>query len=350
MTLLRQRPGTRPQQSSLSTLGKPIRGPAKTELIVTQPKSRLSIQAGQLSLALALYKQTQISPSEVEFSVPYVDGGDVVIETAPFGTYIPSTTAIIELVELVNDELLLRKYSFNRQATRYVLEGEDDSPLRRTLRIGINEQVRLVVDGVELDSSSYIKQLNKLTLTPPISDSIIDVYVYRDAATTSGKIVPLTFECPSITGALDIEHRKLSSWGRSVSTESDLGFRVTAYSFGVDLDKAKTYLFRRAYVITGSGEQIALNLSQVALLIGSPPYAFEDKRIDQYVTLENLASERISLQAYPDGSHALSVSETAFTDTIKLIREVQQLSLEDVTSQTVSLLPKAQARYTIGPV
>lgn len=347
--LLSQRKGTRPKRYDVSIFtdfeSRGFKAPIASLAVTAEP---VSLESGTGVLTAGFVVRNVVGLNAV-FEVPTGVAGTTVVETQASSVQLPDFSVILELIELeplAQDE---RTYTYAPKNVFFFAEGEDDSDLSRTLRIDpLKDQVKVIVDGIVLTSLDYSIAVDKVTFNPPITGaSRVDVTVYREPVLTQDNKLSIKFS-KLLRGD---EQRKIIAWGNTVGSMTDLGDRVSLMCTNMAKFKpAKTYLVERAYV--EDQPTIELDLTRVPLLLGYKPYAFEDKRLDLFVTLSTLTTERCSLQRDTDGALVLKTNSTAFTKAIISNTDFLPFSSfnDDNNSQLISVVSKPASKTVIGPV
>lgn len=347
--LLGQRKGTRPERYDVSIFTDfEARGFKAPSLAAAPAAAVISLESGVGVLTAGFVRRTVVGLNAI-FEVPQGASDFAIIETQPAAVQLPDSVIILELIELgplTNNE---KRYVYSPTTTMLFAEGEDDSDLRRTLRIDpVNDQVSVLVDGVTLDPLDYVVTTDKVTFNPPLSSvSRVEVAVFRSPELTADNTLLLEFSA-LLRGD---ELRTQISWGGAIGSHTDLGLQRVSY-ICTNLSKiipAKTYLVTRAYV--KEQPNIEVELTRVPLMLAYKPYAYEDKQLNAYVKLSALQTTRCSLQRDEDGVLVLKAPISVLTASVVFNRDYLPFLVgDDVNSQATSLVNRPSVASVIGPV
>lgn len=347
--LLGQRKGVRPKRYDVSIFSDfETRGFQAPIAAAAAVASHSSLESGPRVLTAGLVRRTVVGLNSI-YEVPTGVSSWTQIETHNSATLLPDLTIVLELIELEPLAKNERRYVYAPNVTVFYIDGEDDSTLRRTLRVDpAYDEVKVIVDGIELDVADYTVSLDQITFNPALTDtSRIEVVVFREPELTTDNVLLLRFAKLARTDEL----RPTLAWGGSVGSTTDVGSLVSLFCTTLGrFNVTKTYIINRAYV----EEQplVELDLTRTVMLLGYKPYAFEDRRLDAFVKLSALKDEQFSIQRDDDGVLILKVAQAAFTQAVVPNKDYLPFSLfgDDTSSQATSIVAKAPARTVIGPV
>lgn len=352
LSLLGQRKGTRPRRYDVSIyidfedrgFKQPI-APAEPEPVM------LNVESGMGVLTMGLVHRQINAMNQAVFSVPTsTDGGvtstQTVVEVAPGFTILPSFNVMLELIELEPLSKNERHYLFNSKVAIYFLSGEDNSALRRTLRVDPTDNVNIFIDGISLSKLEFDVEQDKIVFHQAIYASQLEVTVYKEPELTADNTLLLKFQSVLKTDPI----RSTLAWGSHVNVlVPDIGANLICM-YCLDLtafNPIKTYLLKRAFV---EGTTTELDLTKVMMLLALKPYAFEDRRVDTYLLADALKINKLVLQDDIDGYQVLKISANALTSTIIQCTGWDVIAnVTDTNANATSVVTKALDKTIIGP-
>jgi hypothetical protein len=298
------------------------------------------------------------SGSSHSFEVLDSNGVKFVLETNPNTVQLPSTiTANLVLFKISPNLLQFKPYSYQVSGSVQVIRGIDDSLNANSLRFNSTNNVRVFINGVELDSSQYDRSVDdQITFTPAIyeTNNVIDILVYNDLSSSisTSEIVKLKFDVLNSSDQTDLSFLTANSWGDSCSVKykderfllhcCDISKLTPDFSYGI------SYL----EISNGTTTKNVLP-SEFGLLLGSSPYTSHDKELYSFLRGSNLLNGITVLYYGQDESTGLTeirVVESVLTQLTRPLIPSRNVDLTSVESSTLVSQNKLNHQYVLGPV
>lgn len=251
-------------------------------------------------LTIAGPRRTVVGAQAV-YSILDTDGNLFELETRNINTLWPTTSRIDILVyEITAAVLSSQRYTFTFNSIAQLVEGIDDSKEARLMRFGPTDQLKVLVNGVELEDSQYDRsQDNVIRLTPGVvaSEVTVEVYVFKDrlANVPADKLIRLTCKPLSTTIAEDLAFRQECAWGdvgRIQTNGIDRSLLYCTDTSGLEERKTYTVAYFEAFNSDGGSRQI--DPDEIWLLLSDAPHSFVDKRLDEVIKGGALVQQKFS--------------------------------------------------------
>ena len=335
------------------------RGTSLTAAVASEDEEDISLFTGGGSgmLTMALPTRTELGTTHT-FEVLDASGSTFVLDTEPDSITLPTNvSANLILYKISPDLLQFKRYTYLVSGYVQVIQGPDDSPNKNNLKFTASNNVRVFINGVELDSNNYDRSTaDMITFTPAIyeSNNVVDVIVYNNLSSSSNlESIKLQFNVLNTSVSTELALLCADAWGdtKGVTIEgknryllhcTDLSELSPDFSYGVS-----------SVEVTSAAETRVVKASEVYLLLGHSPFTTFDKELFSYVggsTLINSSNVLAYGQNQDTGSTDLTIKESVLTNVARALVPFGITKIESVTDDTLVVENKIKRQYILGPI
>jgi hypothetical protein len=333
-------------------------------IVLEQPNPITIFTAGGSGMLTMAAVKRVLNTNNV-FSVTATTGSNFVLETQPSTVSLPQTSSLdLVIYELTPELLTYSKYIYVLSDSVQLVTGPDDSPQGPNLRFTALNQIKVYVNGVELDPSGYDRTVdNQITFTPAIYDTnnVVEILVYQNltAQIDPASLIRLHFVSLLPTVPTDLAFREINCWGdyQGVIVEGQplINFFCSDLSL---LYPTASYVVTAVEATSSTGTVVQVDPANFFLMLGSEPYNFRDKSLHAYIEGSTLINDQAILtytQSQATGDLNLTLdgdSVTQVFNTLTLFGKIPQItSLAAVTGEPGTALgtEELKPKYILGP-
>lgn len=322
----------------------------------------ISTAANNSVLTLALLQKETIG-NDTTFFTFNQNNTRIDIETVINSNEPVNSIIKLALFEVTTDILQFKKYTYVITGNVQLIRGPDDSIDNKNLRFTQNNEIKVFVNGIELNSSEFDSSINdQIIFTPEIIDTnnVVEVLVFNNITTniTESDLIFLEFKPlkPNVLDELII--RNTACWGDIFDVEINSIERTLLFCTNTSvLNPTKTYGVSRLEVTSNlTNLTNTIKNSEAFILLGQEPYNFKDKFLHVYLNGDNLILNQAILiykRSEATGQLEISTKETNLTNIfnpIKITNKVINSKLiSSVNEETTNASTEISTNYILGP-